>query len=154
MEHFLSYYDHRMGEFAFTLEDVCVLLELPCYGQHDPSSIKLSEEEESVYKFFCGLLKDYRRNSGVVKFSTWISLFHCNYNHKKRETSNPLFPNHEHELVALVAMWLARHALSECPDDGLPFFHPYFHQNCSRKKLPSCSILLGLLIQEVRLVPI
>ena len=45
------------GEFAFTLEDVCVLLELPCYGQHDPSSIKLSEEEESVHRFFLWLAK-------------------------------------------------------------------------------------------------
>ena len=101
------------------MEDVYVLLELPCYGQHDLSSIKLSEEEESVYNFFCGLLKDYHRNSGVLRFFTWISLFHCNYNHKKGETSNPLFSNHEHELMALVAMWLARHALPGCPDDGI-----------------------------------
>ena len=58
MEHFLPYYDHSIREFAFTLEDVCVLLELSCYGQRDPSFIKLSKEKESVYKFFCGLLKD------------------------------------------------------------------------------------------------
>ena len=109
------------GKFTFTLEDVCVLLELPCYGQHDLSSIKLSEEEESVYKFFCGLLKDYRRNSGVVRFFTWINLFHYNCNHKKGETSYPLFPNHEYELMTLVAMWFAQHALIGCLNDGISY---------------------------------
>ena len=141
-----------MGEFTFTLEDVCGLLNLPCYGQHDLSSIKLSEEEDTVYKFFYGLLKDYHRNSGVVQFFTWISLFHYNYNHKKGETLDPLFPNHEHELVALVAMWLARHALPGCPDYGIsPSFILIAIKIAQGKDFPLAPLYLGSLYKRLDL---
>ncbi|EOY28578.1 Uncharacterized protein TCM_030125 [Theobroma cacao] len=51
-----STFSHTMttawGEFTFTLEDVCVLLELPCIGKDDFHSIKLSEEEMCLWERF------------------------------------------------------------------------------------------------------
>ncbi|EOX94117.1 Uncharacterized protein TCM_003330 [Theobroma cacao] len=51
-----SMFSHTMiiawGEFTFTLEDVCVLLELPCIRKDDFYSIKLSEEEMCLWERF------------------------------------------------------------------------------------------------------
>ena len=51
-----STFSHTMiiarGEFIFTLEDVCVLLELSYLGRHDICSLELSKEEEKMHSFF------------------------------------------------------------------------------------------------------
>ena len=59
-----STFSHTMitawGEFTFTLEDVCVLLEFPCFGKYDICSIELSEDEKKMVSFFCDLFKSER----------------------------------------------------------------------------------------------
>ncbi|XP_017969960.1 PREDICTED: uncharacterized protein LOC18608829 [Theobroma cacao] len=107
------------GEFTFTLEDVCVLLELPCIGKDDFHSIKLSEEEVCTRDFFFDLLKSLSKTSKVAPFSNWIGVFYKKLNAKGIEIDSPEYPDHKYELVALIIFWLARHVLQGCPDDGI-----------------------------------
>ena len=67
-----SSFSHTMitvwREFTFTLEDVCVLLELLCLGRHDICFLELSSEEEEICSFFYDLLKsehDKSKEKGI-----------------------------------------------------------------------------------------
>ncbi|XP_017974546.1 PREDICTED: uncharacterized protein LOC18601977 [Theobroma cacao] len=118
-----STFSHTMitawGEFTFTLEDVCVLLELLCIGKDDFHFIKLFEEEVCTRDFFFDLLKSLSKTSKVARFSNWIGIFYKKFNAKGIEIGSPEYLDHKYELVALTIFWLARHALPRCPDDGI-----------------------------------
>ncbi|TYI61456.1 hypothetical protein E1A91_D10G173400v1, partial [Gossypium mustelinum] len=89
------------GGFIFTLEDVNVLLELPCFQKYNICS-----------------LDEYER-SNFTRFSNWIGMFHQNFNSIKGENSSLEFLEHKYESEASLVMWLARHIFSEHLDHGI-----------------------------------
>ncbi|EOX98240.1 Uncharacterized protein TCM_007045 [Theobroma cacao] len=140
------------GEFTFTLEDVCVLLELPCIGKHDFHSIKLFEEKVGIRDFFLDLLKSLIKTSKVAQFSNWIGIFYKKFNAKGIEIGSLEYLDHKHELMALIIFWLARHILPGCLDDGIsPAIVPLAIKIVKGMHFPLAPLYLGSLYKKLDL---
>lgn len=55
-----------LGEFSFTFEDVCVLLELPCFGKYNIYYLELYQEEKQIQDFFSDLFKSECERSNIT----------------------------------------------------------------------------------------
>ncbi|MBA0628948.1 hypothetical protein Godav_023577 [Gossypium davidsonii] len=107
------------GGFIFTLEDVNVLLELPCFQKYNICSLELSKKEKKIKELFSNLFKSEYERSKVTQFSNWIGMFHQKFNSIKGENSSPEFLEHKYESEASLVIWLARHIFSEHLDHGI-----------------------------------
>ncbi|EOY19013.1 Uncharacterized protein TCM_043612 [Theobroma cacao] len=62
--------------------------------------------------------KSLSKTSKVARFSSGIGVSNRKFNAKGIEIALLEYPDHKHDLVALIIFWLARHILPGCPDDG------------------------------------
>ncbi|XP_017970371.1 PREDICTED: uncharacterized protein LOC108660633 [Theobroma cacao] len=80
-----------------------------------------------------------------------VGLFYKKFN-IKGESSPPKYPDHIHELVALLIMWLARYVFPSCPDDGISSsIIPYAIKIAKGMSFPLAPLYLGSLYRRLDL---
>lgn len=66
IKYHFSNHPNCLGKFSFTLEDLRILLELPCFGKYNIYSLYLYQEENQIQDFISGLFKREHERSEVV----------------------------------------------------------------------------------------